>query len=173
MRIMRFFDINTSTCNEQQACNLNISLNDHVENGKNERSIHSTTDAGLRSRSVLEWILDKLGFFPGGRAGKRRLRVRDGHTFYIHTCISARWGQWPHERYRSFRQQTELTCKSTRARPTGQHLDSTEKARYVLKSTPPGAPGVAAFAPAIVGESERAGGLIDNLGFDGDNTGEA
>jgi hypothetical protein len=41
----------------------------------------------------------------------------------------------------------------------------------LLKSTPPGVPGVVPLAPAVVGERERAGGE-DNPGLRGDDTGE-
>lgn len=50
-----------------------------------------------------------------------------------------------------------------------------QKRRYVLKSTPPGVPGVVplALAPVIVGERDRAGGPVeDSTELGGGDTGE-
>lgn len=52
--------------------------------------------------------------------------------------------------------------------------ESGAEKEYALKSTPPGAPGVVPFAPAIAGESDRTGGLIEvGNEFSGGDTGEA
>ena len=48
-----------------------------------------------------------------------------------------------------------------------------QKREYVLKSTPPGVPAVVPLAPAIAGESDRTGGVVeDSTDLGGGDTGE-